>query len=155
MSEKAQIGNAGLMGRRKVGFMCSRQVSSMAVLPCYDWATGMLGRDEVVVSGFQSKIEKDVLNFLLQGKQPVILVLARQLYKTLPQELQAALEEDRLLIIGTAPEASRVSKSTADARNAYIANIADSIVFGYIREDSDLRPLYLKHANKSKILFSK
>ena len=113
----------------------------------------MRNKGEVVVSGFQSKIEKDVLHFLLKGKQPVIMVIARQMYKTLPPSLQAPLDEGRLLIISTAPAATRVGKSAADQRNTYIAEIADNIVFGYIRPESSLQEIFNQYPNKSTILF--
>ena len=146
------LGNKAILEAHKTAFLCSRQVSSRAVLRCYDWATEMRDRGEVVVSGFQSKIEKDVLHFLLKGKQPVIMVIARQMYKTLPQELQAPLEEGRLLIISTAPTATRVGKTAAEQRNTYIAEIADSIVFGYIHPESSLKEIYKQHYNKSIII---
>ena len=46
-------------------------------------------------------LEKEVLHFLAKGKQPIILVLARQMYKQIPQELQPLLNSGRLLIIST------------------------------------------------------
>jgi hypothetical protein len=49
------------------------------VLKCYDWAAGQ--HDGCVVSGFSSKLEQDVLHFLLKVKCPIILVLARRMYK--------------------------------------------------------------------------
>ena len=143
------LGNKSILEAHKTAFLCSRQVSSRAVLRCYDWATEMRDRGEVVVSGFQSKIEKDVLHFLLKGKQPVIMVIARQMYKTLPPSLQAPLDEGRLLIISTAPTATRVGKTAADQRNTYIAEIADNIVFGYIRPESSLQEIFNQHPNKS------
>ena len=147
------LGNKAILEANKTAFLCSRQVSSRAVLRCYDWATEMRNKGEVVVSGFQSKIEKDVLHFLLKGKQPVIMVIARQMYKTLPPSLQAPLDEGRLLIISTAPAATRVGKSAADQRNTYIAEIADNIVFGYIRPESSLQEIFNQYPNKSTILF--
>ena len=146
------LGNKAILEAHKTAFLCSRQVSSRAVLRCYDWATEMRDRGEVVVSGFQSKIEKDVLHFLLQGKQPVVMVIARQMYKDLPSSLQKHLDDGRLLIISTAPTALRVGKIAAEQRNAYIAKIADNIVFGYIRPDSSLQNIYNQHPQKSTIL---
>ena len=126
------LGNKALLNAHKTAFLCSRQVSSMAVLRCYDWATDVCKKDGIVVSGFQSKIERDVFHFLLRGKKPIIIVLARKMYTAIPTEWQEAMDADRLLIISTAPNAVRVSKAAADARNRYIAKLSDTIVFGYI-----------------------
>jgi hypothetical protein len=112
----------------------------------------MCSNGETVISGFQSKIEKDVLFFLLKGKQPIIIVIARQMYKKLPDELKGPMEEGRLLIVSTAPTATRVGRASADRRNEYIASIADSIVFGYIHPESSLNNIYEQHNDKSSIL---
>ena len=148
------LGNRRLLELRKVAFLCSRTVSSGAILRCYDWATKMADSGNVVIGGFQSKIEKDVLHFLLKGRQPVILVIARQMYKELPDELTNPMNEGRLLIKSTAPNTVRVSKDTANKRNSYISEMADEIVFGYISRGSSLNDLYSMCIEKSLILFN-
>jgi predicted Rossmann fold nucleotide-binding protein DprA/Smf involved in DNA uptake len=105
------------------------------VLKCYDWATAK--HEGCVVSGFSSKMEQDVLHFLLKAKCPVILVLARCMYKVIPENLKEAMEEGRLLIISVS-NAVRQSKVTAHARNKYICEIADQILFVGVDEKSSL-----------------
>lgn len=148
------LGNRKLLESRKVAFLCSRTMGSGAILRCYDWATQMTNSGNVVIGGFQSKIEKDVLHFLLKGKQPVIIVIARQMYKELPDELTKPMNEGRLLIISTAPNAVRVSKDTANKRNLYISETADKIVFGYISKESSLNDLFQMFIEKSQILYT-
>ncbi|AEW20743.1 hypothetical protein BFO_0928 [Tannerella forsythia 92A2] len=75
------------------------------------------------------------------------------MYTVLASELQSAMDAGRLLIVSTAPRATRVSQSAADERNRYIAELADEIVFGYIAPDSRLNELYRQYASKSGILF--
>ena len=115
------------------------------VLRCYDWAAGK--HEGCVVSGFSSKLEKDVLHFLIKAKCPIILVLARQMYKVIPDDLKEALEQDRLLIISTT-NAIRQSKVTALARNKYICENADSILFVGVTNNSSLYPLTEKFKQK-------
>ena len=107
------LGNKDLLSRSKTAFLCSRNVSSASVLRCYDWATEMRKENQVIISGFQSKIEKDVLHFLLKGHQPVIIVIARQMYKQLPEEWQSPMSNGDLLIVSIAPKAIRTSTKTA------------------------------------------
>ena len=126
------LGNKDLLSRSKTAFLCSRNVSSASVLRCYDWATEMRKENQVIISGFQSKIEKDVLHFLLKGHQPVIIVIARQMYKQLPEEWQSPMSNGDLLIVSIAPKAIRTSTKTAYNRNRYITSITDTIVFGFI-----------------------
>jgi len=131
------LGNQELLKLRKTAFLASSTISSETVLRCYDWATEMRNRGECVVSGFSSKLELDVLHFLLKGSQPIIIVIARRMYKVIPEELKEALAQNRLLIISTST-AVRQSKATALARNKYICDMADSILFVGVTEKSSL-----------------
>lgn len=142
-------GNKELLNLPKVAFFCSQVMSSGAILRCYDWATQMMNCSKVVIGGFQSKIEKDVLYFLLKGRQPVILVIARQMYKELPIELAYSMREGRLLVISTSPKAARVCRKAAHDRNLYISHIADEIVFGYISKESSLNDIFQMFSDKS------
>ncbi len=146
------LGNKELLNYPKTAFLCSREVSSAAVLRSYDWATEMRIEKRVIVSGFQSKIEKDVLHFLLKGHQPIIIVIARQMYKQLPDEWQSPMNNGLLLVISVAPKAIRTSAKTAYDRNCYIASIAESLVFGFISKGSFLQLLYDCNRQKSIIL---
>ncbi len=146
------LGNKELLKQYKIGFFCSRTVSGSAVLHCYDWATDVEIEKKVIVSGFQSKIEKDVLHLLLKRRAKVILVMARSIYKQMPEELQRLLDDGSLLIVSTASTACRTGKSSADHRNEYIAQICDELVFGYIGEGSSLQLLFQNNKEKSVLL---
>lgn len=139
------IGNKGLLKLKKTAFLASSTIPPDMVLRCYDWAAGK--REGCVVSGFSSKLEKDVLHFLLKAHCPIILVLARKMYKVIPEELKEALEQERLLIISTSA-AVRQSKVTALARNKHICEIADSILFVGVTTNSSLYPLAEKFKQK-------
>ena len=83
--------------------------------------------DVAVVSGFHSRLEKDVLKFLLQGKCGIIVVLARGMYRKLPKIYDTAMNENRLLIIALEKETvTRVSEYTAQKRNNMIKILADN-----------------------------
>ena len=141
-------GNKELLKLKKTAFLASSTIPPEMVLKCYDWAAGK--HEGCVVSGFSSKLEHDVLHFLLKVKCPIILVLARQMYKVIPEELKEALEQDRLLIISTST-AIRQSKVTAFARNKYICELADEILFVGVNDKSSLFPLKEKYQSKLTI----
>ena len=119
-------GNHNLLKCRKWGFLASRTIPSDEVLRCYDWATERALAGDCVVSGFSSRLERDVLHFLLRGKGKVIVVLARKMYKILPDEWQQPLSEGRMLIISTT-KATRQSRQTALARNRYVEELSDTM----------------------------
>lgn len=139
------LGNKDLLKLKKIAFLASSTIPPDMVLRCYDWAAGE--HEGCVVSGFSSKLEKDVLHFLLKAKCPIIMVLARKMYKVIPEELKEPLEQGRLLIISTSND-SRQSKATAFARNKYVCEISDSIFFVGVSETSSLYQLYQDHKEK-------
>lgn len=126
MKELEYLGNKDLLKKKKWGFLASRQVVSNEVLFCYDWATERSKSGDCVVSGFSSKMEKDVLHFLLKGKSPIIMVLARRMYAKLPEEWRNAISEGRMLIVSTS-QAVRQSRQTALIRNQYVIEQSDDV----------------------------
>lgn len=122
-------GNKELLNERKIGFLASRKISTSSVLPTLDWAVEISRQEDVaVVSGFHSRLEKDVLKFLLKGKCGIIVVLARGMYRKLPQMYETAMSENRLLIITLEKDTvCRVSEYTAHKRNRYVEQISDEM----------------------------
>ena len=141
------LGNQELLKLKKTAFLASSTIFSETVLRCYDWATEMRNRGECVVSGFSSKLEQDVLHFLLKGCQPIIIVLARKMYKVIPDELKEPLAQNRLLIISVST-AIRQSRVTAMARNKYVCEMADRILFVGVTEQSSLYSYKNEFRNK-------
>lgn len=142
MTTKLQIiGNKALLDHPdKVAFLSSRRISPADVLKCYEWAEKVRDTDQCVISGFQSPLEKDVLKFLLRGKAPVILVLARSLWKTVPEELREPVGQDRLLIVSPVV-AARASATTAAVRNRWILANCASLVLGSLDPSGNLTKL--------------
>lgn len=133
------LGNRELLKLPKTAFLCSRKIPASAVLKCYDWAIAQRETGNCVISGFHSQIEKDVFHFLLKGKQPVIIALARGLKEKLEPELQKPLEEGRLLIITPFDRSTkRVTELTAEVRNKMMVELADSITVGYASSGGQL-----------------
>lgn len=140
------IGNASLLDLPdKVAFLASRRVAPQDVMRCYDWATDVRDKGQCIMSGFQSALEKDVLRFLLRGKAPIILVLARRLWRKIPEELRAPINEGRLLLVSPVSVA-RASASTATTRNRWILAHATSVVYGSLDPHGTLaRQFVLAH----------
>ena len=145
------LGNKDFLTLPKTAFLAASTIQPNMVLKCYDWAVKMANEGQCVISGFSSHLEREVLHFLMKGHQPIILVLARQMYNEIPSELQSLLEDNRLLIISVS-KAVRQSKATALARNKYICEIADQIVFVGVNEKSSLYPLYNQYASRENLL---
>ena len=109
------LGNKDLLDRRLTAFLASRTVQTARVLACYDWATSLSAETDCVVSGFQSTVERDVLHFLLKKRIPIVVVLARAMYKHIPEEFREAYHDGRLLFISLS-QAIRTNQAAAKAR---------------------------------------
>ena len=129
MAVTKYLGNKQLLSLHKIGFIASRHASTLDVIPTLDWAVEISkSTDVAVVSGFQSPLEKDVLKFLLRGVCPIIIVLARGMYRKLPDALQTPMDQQRLLIISNESDnTNRVSEITAHKRNEYVISISDEM----------------------------
>ena len=123
------FGNTELLKKRKVGFLASRKISTLSILPTLDWALKISKQKDIaIVSGFHSKMERDVLKILLQGECGIIVVLARGMYRNLPKQYEVAMLQNRLLIISYEKESViRISEATAHKRNDYVREIADEM----------------------------
>ena len=124
------LGNKELLKQKKVGFLASRNISSLSILPTVDWATEVSKReDNAIVSGFHSKMERNVLEILLKGQCGIIIVLARGMYRKLSKQYEEAMSQNRLLIISNEKDnVKRVSEQTAHKRNEYVREIADEMM---------------------------
>ena len=142
-------GNTNLLTLPKVGFLAASKVSSAEVMCCYDWAVQQAGRQHCVVSGFSSRLEQDVLHFLLKGTCPIIVVLARRMYKELPDEWQASIDNGRMLIVSSS-NSPRQSRETAQQRNHYVAEITDTLYLAGATPTSTLFQLKQSFPDKCK-----
>ena len=162
------LGNAALMERPKVAFLSSRRVAPAAVMRCYDWATGMRGGGSAgrlappgdgghagrvtlpcVVGGFQSALERDVLKLLLpDGGPPIVMVLARGMWRSVPTEYREAINAGRMLVVSPFSQGVvRVSKETAEKRNGWILDNCDEAVFASLDPNGSLARLVAARPN--------
>ncbi len=143
------LGNQELLNQYKIGFLCSRKVPANIILKTYDWAIEQRDNGICVVSGFHSKIEKDVFDILKKGNQPIFLVLARGLLKRWDKEIIKLVDEERLLIISPFDEKiRRPTISTALKRNEVIAELSDKLFLAYYADKGNLVRIAAKYPNK-------
>ena len=135
------LGNPELLDQNLVAFFASRKTTEDIVKRAHKWAEEICQTDKVVISGFHSPLEKEVLQILLEHKHPVIIALGRALYKKVPPHLQSALDEGRLLFVSYRGY-SRHSWNSAQQRNWAAADIADELYFTPFDKTSSLSTLH-------------
>ena len=143
------LGDTSLFERRKIGYFASGTIASLSVLPTLDWATEVAKCNDVsIVSGFHSKMEREVLDILLKGRCGIICVLARPIYKLIPDKYRNAYTQDRVLFIShNTAKSTMTSRHLCHQRNEYIASISDELVFSSLTPESSLYSLFEMKAN--------
>jgi predicted Rossmann fold nucleotide-binding protein DprA/Smf involved in DNA uptake len=149
-------GNKELLNYPKTAFFCSRKCPSAVISKTYDWAIEQKNKGNCVISGFHSQIERDVLHFLLKGEQPIIMALARSLYKRLPnRELKEGLEKGNLLIVSSFKESiKRASSRTAQKRNELMIELTDDIMVAFASPKGAIAKLVPKMKASRKLLYT-
>lgn len=132
------LGNSTLIQRLKIGFLAGSKIAVQSMFPVLDWASDVASHDDIsIVSGFHSHLERQVLEFLLQGKCGIICVIARSLYSKIPSVFKSAYQNDRVLFI-SAEKQHRTSKESAYRRNKLVASLSDVLVTPIISADSSI-----------------
>jgi len=135
-------GDKEILNNYKIGFLCSRKVPANIILKTYDWAVEQRDNGVCIVSGFHSKIEKDVFDILAKGTQPIILILARGMMKRWDKKIIKLVDDGRLLIISSFDnKITRPTSQTAIKRNQLIAEISDKIFIPYSNDNGNLSHL--------------
>ena len=137
------LGNISLLDRKKIGYFASSKIATLSVLPTLDWAAEVASCEDVaIVSGFHSKMEREVLDFLLRGKCGIVCVLAQSIYKKIPDKFLEAYNAGRILFIAPfKTSATRASRHLCQQRNEYVASISDELVFSSLTPNSSLYSL--------------
>lgn len=149
------LGNMDLLALRKVGFLASRKVNPTSVIPTINWANKVShDPNATIISGFQSSLEREVLDIALKGTCGIVYVLNRSLYRQIPPNLRPAFDSNRILFISlTSEKVTRPSAINATIRNHYITDIADALVVSSITIQSSLYPIVQKNKHKIKQVF--
>lgn len=127
------LGNTATLGKRLLGFPCSIQCPGSIVIKTFDAIREIRDAGVAVIGGFHSPMERECLEILLRGKQPVIFCAAKGLPGLrLGSQARRAINEDRLLVIS--PFAEDVRRTTADQaleRNKLIGALSDVFLVPY------------------------
>lgn len=131
-------GDAGLIhAGPSTGLFCSVRCPGNLILRTYDLARVLRDEGRLVISGFHSPMEKECLDLLLKGAQPVIAFVARGISTLrLPAEWGNAIDEGRLLVLSGFPDAGRATVDRAVKRNLCVAAMADEVFLAHAERGS-------------------
>ena len=127
------LGDPDILKSRKLAFFCSVKCPGEPIVQAYDFSRVIRETGITVIGGFQSPIEKDCLELLLRGTQPVIVCPARSLHGMhLPTAWKTGIEQGRLLLLSPFAEGiQRPTVELSEKRNEFVATLADQVLFAY------------------------
>jgi len=109
------IGSPDLIDIPKIALFCSKICPGDAILQAMDQAQKWRDQGRCIISGFHSPIEKECLQILLRGRQPIIICPARSLERMrIPTEWREGIKTGRTTsphrrTFGTAQQTGRCS----------------------------------------------
>jgi predicted Rossmann fold nucleotide-binding protein DprA/Smf involved in DNA uptake len=136
------IGNLDLLPLPKTALFCSTRCPGKIILATYDQAAKWRDAGRCVISGFHSPVEKECLQILLRGSQPIIICPARALPRRVPADWKKSLAAGRLLILSAfAPTANRATAELGYRRNEFVAALADEVFIAHTTAGGHLATL--------------
>jgi predicted Rossmann fold nucleotide-binding protein DprA/Smf involved in DNA uptake len=138
------VGQAALLAEPLLGLISSRECPGHVLLETLDRVPEWVKAGRVIVSGFHSPLEQQVLRSVLRRKAGrVVKVLARGMSDYRPSsDEREPLATGRLLVITACPpDVRRTTRETALARNRLVLALASEVVVPYVAEGSPLAAL--------------
>lgn len=139
----AGVGNVALLDEQLLGLISSRECPGHVLLETLDRVPEWAQAGRVIVSGFHSPLEQQVLRSLLRRNGRVVKVLARGMtdYRPTPEEREPLTSGRMLVVSACAPSVTRTTRETALARNRLVLALSTEIVVPYVAEGSPLASL--------------
>ena len=121
------LGPLELLAGKRVAIFCSARTPGESILRTHDAARALRDEGVQVVSGFHSELERECLEILLRGKQPIIICPGRAIESMrVPPALRLAFDAGRILFLSPfIQEPQRVTRASALRRNEVVAALAD------------------------------
>ena len=138
------IGNTDILRMKKLALFCSIKCPGSIILQTYDCMKALRAAGVTLIGGFHSPMEKECLNILLRGTQPVIICPGRSLQgMSIKPEYEKLIKEGRLLFLSPFPgKDRRISAERADVRNSFVAALADAVFIAHAQPKSKTERLF-------------
>jgi len=142
-------GETSLIDKPLLGLIASRECPGNVLLATLERVPQWVKAGRVIISGFHSPLEQQVLRSLLRRNGYAIKVLACCFSASgyrLAKEEQDAFANGRLLIISAfGADTPRVTRVSAIKRNELVIALSTEVVTPFISKGSPLEELLAKH----------
>jgi len=134
----AVLGNLEILKNRMLALFCSVKCPGSLILKAYDLIQELRQTDVTMIGGFHSPMERESLNILLRGSNPIVICPARSIEKMrIRSEYKKLLNEGRLLIVS--PFINKIRRPTAETsfyRNQFVVALANQVLVAYAEPSS-------------------
>jgi len=142
-------GEAALLDQPLLGLIASRECPGNVLLATLERVPQWVKAGRVIVSGFHSPLEQQVLRSLLRRNGHAVKVLARCFSASgyrLAKEEQDAFANGRLLVISSfGADTPRVTRVSAIKRNELVIALSTEVVTPFISKGSPSEELLARH----------
>jgi len=124
------VGNIELINRPLLAIFSSAKCPASSILKAHDYAKEIRNGEIGIISGFHAPVEKEVLEVLLKGTCPIIMMVGRRLENArIPKIWQSEIEKNRMLIVSPFKAYQKfVTKEISLKRNDFAAKIAKYVM---------------------------
>jgi predicted Rossmann fold nucleotide-binding protein DprA/Smf involved in DNA uptake len=138
------IGNLDILQTRLLGFFCSTKCPGNVIVHIYDLARALRDAGILVISGFHAPMERECLDMLLRGRQPVVICPARNIERMrLPIAWRTPIAEGRLLVLSPfGASHRRPTADLAEQRNLFVSALTDAVVIAHANPGSKIGRLF-------------
>ena len=144
-------GETALLAEPLLGLIASRECPGHVLLETLDLVPEWVKAGRVIVSGFHSPLEHQVLRSVLRRQGRVLRVLARGFgdpsvdYRATLEEREPLASGRMLIISAFAHDVARTTRATALERNRLVLALATDIVVPHVAAGSPLEPLVAEY----------
>ncbi len=124
------LGDRAILNQKCLGLICSVQCLGSVVIKAFDAIRELRDAGVIVAGGFHSPMEQECLQFLLRGKQPIIVCPAKHPSGArLPADWRGAIDAGRLLVVSPfGGSQRRATKFLAHSRNEFVVAISAAVL---------------------------
>lgn len=150
------LGNLAVLRSPLLALFCSVRCPGNLILQTYDLARSLRDAGIATVGGFHTPMEKEVLDLLLRGIQPITVCPARSIHRMqLSRSLKTAIAADRLLLLS--PFDTKLNRQTAELaerRNHFVAAFARAVFVTHATEGGNTDALCREVIATGKLVYT-
>lgn len=146
------VGAVELLHEPLLAVLASRASTGDALLDTIERVPDWVRQQRVIISGFHSPLEQQVLRSVLRRGGRVVQVLARGMgdaWRPRQQEREPLEAGRMLLLTACPPHVRRTTRETALARNRLVLALASEVCAPCVAQGSPLATLLREHANST------